>query len=154
VDVEIGPATAAGAGEILTVQRAAYLAEAQLYGDCFLDPLTEPLSGVGAAIETGLVLAARSGARLVGAVRGHVRGGTCHIGRLVVAPDLQGRGIGSRLLAHIDERQRDRVDEFALFTGEKSEQNLKLYHRFGYVEVRREQVAPAVTLVHLSKPAG
>jgi hypothetical protein len=38
-----------------------------------------------------------------------------------------------------------------LFTGVKSEQNLKLYHRFGYLEIRREQVAPAVTLVHLSK---
>ncbi len=154
MDVQIEPAAATDAGEILTVQRAAYLSEAQLYGDCFLDPLTEPLSGIAAAIETGAVLVARLGSRLVGAVRGQIRAGTCHIGRLVVAPDLQGRGIGSRLLAAIEDSQRDRVGEFALFTGVKSEQNLTLYRRFGYVEIRREQVAPAVTLVHLGKPAG
>jgi GNAT superfamily N-acetyltransferase len=153
VNVVIGPATAQDAGEILTVQRAAYLSEAQLYGDCFLDPLTEPLSGIVAAIEAGTVLVGRCGTRLVGAVRARIDSGTCHIGRLVVAPDRQGHGIGSRLLATIEDSAREQVDEFALFTGDKSEQNLGLYYRFGYAEVGREQVTPSVTLVHLRKPA-
>lgn len=41
VEPRIVPAGVADAGEILTVQRAAYLTEAQHYADPFLPPLTE-----------------------------------------------------------------------------------------------------------------
>ncbi|KKK07359.1 GNAT family N-acetyltransferase [Micromonospora sp. HK10] len=131
--VTITPAGVADAGEILTVQRAAYLVEAQRYADPFLPPLTETLDEVRAALAgPTIVLAARHGARLVGSVRARVDGDTAHVGRLAVAPDQQGRGVGGRLLAAVEDACAGRVARFALFTGAQSEQNLSLYARRGY----------------------
>lgn len=136
------------AGEILTVQRAAYVTEAQLYGDPFIAPLLESVGQVAEAIATGTVLKAVAGSRIVGAVRGRLTGTTCLVGRLVVAPDRQRQGIGSALLTAL----HDSVPEaaaFDLFTGHLSEGNLRLYRRLGYRETRRERVADHLTLVHL-----
>jgi ribosomal protein S18 acetylase RimI-like enzyme len=149
--VRIGPAELSDAGEVFTVQRAAYVTEAQHYGDPHLAPLTESLDAVRAAIAAGHVLVVRDGGRLVGAVRATVEGGTCHIGRLVVAPDAQGRGIGTALLAAVEALHAGRVQRFALFTGHRSEGNLRLYRAAGYEETHTVAVDASVTLVHLSK---
>lgn len=131
--VTIAPAGVADAGELLTVQRAAYLVEAQRYGDPFLPPLTESLDEVRAALAgPTIVLAARLGPRLVGSVRARIDGDTAHVGRLAVAPDQQGRGVGGRLLAAIEAACAGRVARFALFTGAESAANLSLYARRGY----------------------
>jgi len=76
--------------------------------------------------------------------------GTCHIGRLVVAPACQGRGLGGALLAAI-EKAFAHVRRFELFTGHKSLRNLGLYRRRGYVEFRRQRDGDAVTLIFLEK---
>lgn len=131
--VTIAPAGVADAGEILTVQRAAYLVEAQRYGDPFLPPLTETLDEVRAALAgPTIVLAARLGPRLVGSVRARVDGDTAHVGRLAVAPDQQGQGLGGRLLAAVEAACAGQVARFALFTGAQSAANLGLYARRGY----------------------
>ncbi|HEY4018308.1 MAG TPA: GNAT family N-acetyltransferase [Pseudonocardiaceae bacterium] len=41
---------------------------------------------------------------MVGAVRGELVDDECRVGRLVVAPDLQGRGIGRALLSAVEAR--------------------------------------------------
>ena len=136
------------AGEILTVQRAAYVTEAQLYGDPFIAPLLESVGQVAEAIATGTVLKAVAGSRIVGAVRGRLTGTTCLVGRLVVAPDRQRQVIGSALLTALHESVPE-ASAFDLFTGHLSEGNLRLYRRLGYRETRRERVADHLTLVHL-----
>ncbi|GIH95012.1 GNAT family N-acetyltransferase [Planobispora siamensis] len=138
------------AGEILTVQRAAYVSEAQLYGDPFIPPLVESVEQVRKVVETGTVLVARDGGRVVGAVRGRLSGTTCLVGRLVVAPDMQGRGIGGALLTALHEESADAL-AFDLFTGHLSEGNLRLYRRHGYRETRRERMSDHLTLVHLRR---
>jgi ribosomal protein S18 acetylase RimI-like enzyme len=90
--------------------------------------------------------AARAGSRLVGAVRAQERDGVLHVGRLVVAPDLQGRGIGTRLLAA---ERTTRLAQATLFTGARSTADLRLYRRHGYVDAHRETVRPGLELVHL-----
>jgi chorismate mutase len=147
--VVVGPAAPGSAGEVLTVQRAAYLAEAQLYGDPGIPPLTETLEEVAAAVAAGTVLTATAGPRVVGAVRGEVAGGVLSIGRLAVAPDQQGRGIGGALLAAVERTPGAR--RAVLFTGARSAGNLRLYGRAGYREERREQVSAGLELVHLAK---
>jgi ribosomal protein S18 acetylase RimI-like enzyme len=195
MDLRIDSAGPDDAGELLTLQRAAYVTEAQLYADPCLPPLTETLAELRAALGDGTTalaariptapiptapiptapiptapiptaqtqtaqtrvaegLAARSpGGRLVGSVRARVDGDTCHIGRLVVVPDLQGRGIGRRLMAEVERRHAARVARFALFTGERSAANLRLYHRLGYREYARTP-AGAYALIHLAKASG
>ncbi len=148
--VRLGPLGADAAGELLTLQRAAYVTEAQLYDDARLPALTQSLDDLGAELRTARCTGAWLGARLVGAVRTREDDGVLHVGRLVVAPDLQGRGIGTGLLAATEEGAG--AGMAALFTGHLSVGNLRLYARAGYREQRREQVHPGLTLVHLTKP--
>ncbi|WP_327591139.1 GNAT family N-acetyltransferase [Nonomuraea sp. NBC_00507] len=144
-------AVAADAGEILTVQRAAYVSEAQLYGDPYILPLVESLEQLRKVIETAVVLKALDAGRIVGAVRGQLSGTTCVVGRLVVAPDRQGQGLGTALLSALHEELPE-ATAFDLFTGHLSEANLRLYRRLGYRETHRERMDDHLTMVHLRRP--
>jgi ribosomal protein S18 acetylase RimI-like enzyme len=139
--LDIIPASVPDAGDILTVQRAAYVTEAQLYGNATFSALTESLDGVRAAIDAGGVLVARLGTRIVGAVRGVLVGDECQVGRLAVAPDMQGRGIGGALLRAIEREFAGRTSRFVLYTGDRSEANLRLYRKVGYVDSRVERLS-------------
>ncbi|MEO6533341.1 MAG: GNAT family N-acetyltransferase [Pseudolysinimonas sp.] len=157
-DFQVLRMTTADAGEVLTLQRAAYVSEAQLYRDPFLPALTETLDELVAEIESGSGFVLRLEGRLVGAVRTRVVAGVLHIGRLIVAPDLQGRGYGSALMGAAeseatatDETSQLAADAAVLFTGKLSEANLRMYHRRGYVETHREELSPGVELVHMRK---
>ncbi|MET9339926.1 GNAT family N-acetyltransferase [Nonomuraea sp. NPDC003804] len=143
-------AVARDAGQILTVQRAAYVTEAQLYGDPFIPPLVESVEQVRAAIESAVVLKATDGERIVGAVRGRLAGTACRVGRLMVAPDAQGRGVGTALLEALHEAVPEAA-AFDLFTGHLSEGNLRLYRRLGYRETHRERMDDHLTLVHMRR---
>jgi GNAT superfamily N-acetyltransferase len=129
------------AGEILTLQRAAYVGEAMLY-DQFLPPLYETLEEIRAVLdsEDTTVLGIRDDGRLIGTARVKRDG---EIGRVAVAPDRQHEGLGSRLL-------REAIDRGGtwLFTGDRSEGNLRLYRKHGFVETHREP-APGHMLVYL-----
>jgi len=136
-DLRIETADADDAGELMTVQRAAFLAEGENYGTFRLPPMTETLDEIRAVIADpdSVVLVARLGHRLVGAVRGTVAAGTGYVARLAVAPDLQGRGIARRLMAVLEQALAGRVTRFELFTGSTSAGTLRLYHSLGYVDL-------------------
>jgi tRNA (guanine37-N1)-methyltransferase len=55
----------------------------------------------------------------------------------MVAPDLHGQGIGSRLLNEIEARAPDGTTTLRLRTGVFSASNLAYYRRRGYLEVGR-----------------
>ena len=148
---------AENAGEVLTLQRAAYVTEAQTHGDLNLPPLRQSLSDLPTELGRGCVLAIgwrdHTG-RLLAAVRATVRaedGTVAEIGRLTVVPDRQGRGLGSRLLGAVEDRLPADVREVRLFTGERSEANLRLYRRHGYIETHRTGTPTGYALVHMSK---
>lgn len=145
--VRIVPATPADAGELLTLQRAAYVTEGQLHGDLSIPPLTQTLDELRADLLVVPRLKAVDGPRIVGSARAEQTGDVLAIGRLAVAPDRQGKGLGTRLLAAAEALAGPEVKQFALFTGERSLANVRLYERCGYVVVRREG-----GLVHLDKP--
>ncbi|GMA86066.1 N-acetyltransferase [Angustibacter aerolatus] len=141
------------------MQRAAFVGEALLQGTPVLPPLTEPLDSVRAAVASPdvVVLAALDerpggGERVVGSVRVRVENGTGHVGRIAVAPDQQGRGVGSRLL----EAAHDAVDveRFELFTGAVSASNLAWYERRGYQRVREGHDEHGIDVVVMQRPAG
>jgi len=145
------------AGEVLTLQRAAYITEAQAHRDVDLPPLRQLLSELTAELNDQEVLAAGwrdEAGRLVAAVRVRVRQSAptvAEVGRLTVVPDRQGQGLGSSLLMAVDRRLPASVTELRLFTGERSEGNLRLYERLGYTETHREAIPAGYTLVHYTK---
>jgi ribosomal protein S18 acetylase RimI-like enzyme len=147
-DLRIERAGAADAGEVLTLQRAAYVTEAQLHGDPFLPPLVESLDQV---IAGSLVLKASLGGRLVGSVRGTFNDRTCLVARLAVAPDLRRRGVGGALMRALEAEAAGSADACVLFVTHLSEPGLRLCRRLGYAETHRERVADHLVLVHMKK---
>jgi ribosomal protein S18 acetylase RimI-like enzyme len=153
--VEVQRATVANASEILALQKLAYQSEAELYDAYDIPPLTQSLAEMEVDLAQQhvlkLVQAARPGRpRIVGSVRAYEQGGTCHIGRLIVHPEHQNRGLGTRLMREI-EAAFPQVERFELFTGHKSERNLYLYSKLGYTEFRREPVDDKLVIVFLEK---
>lgn len=145
------PLSPTDAGELLTLQRAAYASEAQLYRDPFLPALTQTLGELEAELRAGNGLGIREEGRLVAAVRWRLHDGMAHIGRLVVAPDRQGGGLGTALLRAA--QRTSGAQRFELFTGHLSLANIRLYVREGYVETRRERLSDGVELVYLTREA-
>jgi ribosomal protein S18 acetylase RimI-like enzyme len=70
---------------------------------------------------------------------------------VAVRPDLQGRGLGHRLLdwAEVQARQAG-YHQIRLYTNEHFVQNIELYRRVGYQETRRELYL-GTHLVHMAK---
>jgi len=147
--VVVRPMVVGDVDAVLSVQRAAFTVEAQLYGDPSLPPLRESREQLIADLDRSLGLVALDSDRVVGSVRVRVEGTSLHIARLSVAPEQQGRGLGTLLLARAESVAA--AEEALLFTGHLSVSNLRLYARAGYVEQRRVRVDERVTLVYLSK---
>lgn len=141
------------APELHTLQRAAYLSEAIAHDDFHLPPLVETVDDIRAVLTDAdtTVLGLREAGRLVASVRLRRVGDVVELGRLMVAPGRQGRGLGSRLLDAAEALPG--VREIRLFTGEHSHGNLRLYRRVGYRETGRSR-AGHYDLVHFVKPLG
>lgn len=133
--VVIRPISPADAGEVLTLQRASFVSEAQIYRDPNTPPLTQTLDQLEAELRDTLGFVAVIDNRIVGAIRARELDDVLLVGRIAVAPDQQGRGIGPRLLATLEESTSCARAE--LFTGSLSTSNLELYTSLGYRESER-----------------
>jgi RimJ/RimL family protein N-acetyltransferase len=144
------PATAEDAPSILALQHRAYQTEAARYDDNTLPPLLETLADLLARFGDRRFLKAVEADQIIGSVRGFQEGDTCFVERLIVHPDCRCRGIGTALLTEIEALFRT-ARRFELFTGTKSESNIRLYERLGYRAFRQERVNEKVTLVFMEK---
>jgi tRNA (guanine37-N1)-methyltransferase len=152
---DIVPARLGDAGELLTLQRACWLQEA-LANDSLTDipAIHESLAEVQEWMTTWSTWVVRSEGRLVGAVRGRLEdspaGPVWDIGRIMVAPDLQGRGLGRQLLEHIQAVAAPEATAYVLFTGARSTDNIRMYKKAGF-SVRTDLEAPPLAVM-LTKP--
>jgi len=150
MDFSIVQAGIDDAAEILALQKAAYQSEAKLNDDWSIPPLIQSLSEIQAEFETKVFLKTVCEDRIIGSVRATLNSNTCLIGRLIVHPDYQGKGIGTLLMKRIGE-VFSRASRFELFTSARSLGNIRLYQRLGYIEYRQEDLSPKVRLVFMEK---
>jgi tRNA (guanine37-N1)-methyltransferase len=151
-ELDVRVATPADAAELLVLQRACWVREGlAAQGRWVVPPLVEELADVVAGLGEWTTYAVRvrsadgSPGRLVGSVRGRVRpvDPTCwEVGRLMVAPDLQGRGLGRELLALGESPAPSSVTAYWLTTGILEEGNQRFYKRAGYRLVPGEPTYP------------
>ncbi|WP_406859794.1 GNAT family N-acetyltransferase [Streptomyces sp. HUAS MG47] len=158
MSVTISAATAQDAEQILKLQYLCYQSEAELYGDWRIEPLTQTLGDLRAELERGHGLVARLGDEVVASVRAEAdEAGTVHIAKLIVHPRLRRHGLGGRLLDAIEQHYaagaRPAAKRYQLFTGHRSDGNLRLYRSRGYEQIGTREVGPRLTLVTLEKAA-
>jgi GNAT superfamily N-acetyltransferase len=151
VSLTIEPARDRDAGELWTLQRAAFVEEARELSNPFIPPLNETLAELRAAFSEVTFLKVVDGSRIVAAGRLRVRDDAGWIERIAVAPDQQGRGIGSALLPALEAEAPDAVEHFELYTAALRSLNLAFYERHGYVEAERIQDPSGVAVVHFTK---
>ncbi|MCE5250144.1 GNAT family N-acetyltransferase [bacterium] len=148
--VTIGDASIEDADAILALQKLAYQSEAKLYSDWSLPPLTQSIESLLEEFTKSIVLKATLNGRIVGSVRARQNSDICLISRLIVHPEFQKQGIGSQLLRNIEERFKG-VSKFELFTGSRSEANIRLYQRHGYSIIRTQPLSTTVLITFLEK---
>ena len=153
--LRIGPVSLEHAGELLTLRRAAFVTEAQTYDDPFIPPLTQTLDELRADLgaEGVITLGAWDGSRLVGSVRVELEGSKATLGRLAVAPDRQGEGIGTQMMLTVAPMLPDETEEIWVFTGRDSKQNLAMYQNQGY-EHQFDETVGDLTYAYLRRILG
>ncbi|MCE7482990.1 MULTISPECIES: GNAT family N-acetyltransferase [Microbacterium] len=151
-EVVLSRISPADAGEVLTVQRAAFVSEALIYGTADMPPLTQTLAELEAELVDANGWVARVGSRLVGAIRVRETADLLLIGRIAIAPDMQGSGIG-RALLEAAERDAD-APEAELFTGSLSEANVRLYESCGYRVTERVDQDDGTAQIFMRKRLG
>ena len=152
VAIQILPAEPHDLEQILLLQKKAYLSEAVLLNDFDIAPLHQTLSQLIIEFEEGVILKAVDSEkkdRILGSIRGILREKTLHIGKLMVEPDFQNRGIGQKLLLAIEALFPDA--RYELFTSNRSDKNLMLYHKNGYLSFKTTELNQDACLVFLEK---
>ena len=135
---------------ILDLQYLAYQSEAKLFNDPNIPPLRQTLPEVESEYQKGVVLkAVDENNKIIGSVRAYCDNGTVYIGKLMVHPEKQGQGIGTRLLVAIENEYSQQ--RYELFTSSKSEKNIELYEKSGYKIFSEKQITDELKFVYLEK---
>jgi len=138
------------AKEILDLQKLAYRSEAEIYHDDTIPPLTQTLEEIRADFKNQVFLKAVMEERIIGSVRAFLKDENCFIGRLIIHPEFQNRGIGTQLMNEI-ENNFNKAKRFELFTGHRSEKNLSFYQKLGYETFRAQTITKDLTLLYMEK---
>ena len=136
--------------EILELQKACYLEEAELYDDFSIPPLTQTLGSIERDFSKTIFLKVETEGRIIGSIRGRLDWNTCKIERLVVGVNFRNQGLGTKLM-HSIEWHFSNVKRFELFTGHKSVRNLSLYDELGYTPFKKQRVNEKLELIFLEK---
>jgi ribosomal protein S18 acetylase RimI-like enzyme len=142
----IEKANVSDAKEILLLQKLVYRNEAGT-NDFGIDPI-QTIDQIEKDFDKCIFLKAVIDNKIIGSVKVYEKEGTCHIGRLVVHPDFQNRGIGTKLLYLIEKIFG--YKRFELFTGDESPKNLYFYQKLGY-KIFKEQKIDKINYIYLEK---
>lgn len=135
--------------KILDLQYSAYQSEAALFNDKNIPPLTQILADLENEFRAGIILKAVRDNEIIVSVRGRVDNGTTYVGKLIVRPQCQGRGLGTRLLLEIEKHCA--TERYELFTSTRSLKNIRLYERLGYKKFREQKITDELKFVYLEK---
>lgn len=137
--------------EILRLQKKAYISEAELYDDFTIPPLIQTLDEIKEEYKTNVFIKYVDEDKIIGSVRAlMLNSKTCYIGRLIVHPEFQNQGIGTRLMDKIEDIFNE-CERFELITGYKSMKNLHIYQKRNYKIFKTEKLTDNLNLVYLEK---
>jgi len=133
MSMEIHKATVEDYGEMFTLQRAAFVDEARLYGTPEVPALIESFDKFAGRLSLSKSWIARDGGRVIGAVSLCSRMAEPEVERLMVAPDRRGEGIGSLLMKTVERASLDLGHStLQLVVGDLAKNNQRMYERLGW----------------------
>lgn len=135
--------------EVLALQYLAYQSEAALFGNKDIPPLKETIEELTEEFNKGTILKLVEDGKIIGSVRAYAKNGTAYIGKLMVHPDHRCKGYGTLLLNEIEKCFPD--CRFELFTSTRSEDNIRLYQKLGYIIFDRKEITDELVFVYLEK---
>lgn len=145
-DLELKPAVPSDAPELLVLTRSCWVNEAITNDHAHLPLFDETVDNIRASFDLWRTWVGRIDGRLVASVRGRLVEDAWHIGRLMVADDLEGRGFGQALLEFAERQAPERAVAYELFTGTADERNRRIYAKAGYRELGPSEVPGALRL--------
>lgn len=129
------------------------MSEAEIYNDFEIPPLTQTLDEIKTDYDNNIVLKAVADGKIIGSVRAYEKDSTCYIGKLIVHPEQQNKGIGKNLMKCIEE-SFPCCHKYVLSTGKKSVKNIYIYSRLGYKPVKEQYINDRLTIIYLEKYVG
>lgn len=126
---------------ILNLQKKAFGEVAKLMNNNDLPPLLQTIEQIRDESANSIILKyLLEEGRIAGSVRGSLDSeNVCHIGKLIVDPDFQNRGIGRALMFEI-EQHFPWCTKFVLFTGDETPNTIHLYEKIGYQVIEKKQM--------------
>ena len=133
----ISKATISDLIDILELQKTAFYPVALLLGDTEIQPMIQTYDQLLQEFNDGIILKYVQDHHIIGSVRAYVDvNNVCHVGKLIVHPNYQNKGIGRALMIEI-EKKFTTCSKYLLFTGEITPNTLYLYTKLGYKEISR-----------------
>ena len=115
-----------------------------------IPPLKQTIEEVFDEFQKGIILKKTDDmGAIIGSVRAYQDGETVYIGKLMVHPKMQKKGIGTELLMRIENEFPNQ--KYELFTSTKSISNIRLYERMGYKIFKEETISSELKFVYLHK---
>ena len=135
---------------ILLLQKLAFQEIADRYNDQNIAPLLQTSHEIIQEFSKRFFLKALIKDLLIGSVRAHQEAETCYVGRLIVHPNYQNRGIGTILMNKIENKFKN-VKRFEIFTGKRDKKNIYLYQKLGYNIFKNEYINEKLILHFMEK---
>lgn len=149
--MNIESATEKDLAQILELQKRAFYGQAVIYHDFSLPPLMQTLDDLKKEFREKNIYKIEQDGKIIGSVRCYIKGDALQIEKLIVDPEYQSRGIGTKLMNSIEDIYANSVSRYKIFTGHKSERNLHLYKKLGYQEIGQEVIKDDLIHIQMEK---
>lgn len=149
--MKIEAATEQDLEQILQLQKRAFHGQALIYNDFSLPPLTQTIDDLKKEFREKSIYKLKQDGKIIASIRCNIKDNILYIEKLIVDPDFQNRGIGTKIMTDIEKRYSSYVNRYSLFTGDKSARNIHLYKKLGYKEIRQEPTNRDFKLIYMEK---
>lgn len=135
---------------ILELQKLCYQENAKRYNDYGIPPLLQTIEELEDEFNNSVILKAVDQSEIIGSIRAYEKNRICFIGRVIVHPDRQNKGIGKKMMIEIESRF-PKVVKYELFTGYKDEKNIYFYGKLGYKIFKEENHGGTIKFLFFEK---
>lgn len=147
----IAKATEAQLPDILRLQQDAFRPIALAMNNLSIQPMAQTPESLSEEFRKGIILTYTLDNRIVGSVRAYTdEENNCQIGKLIVHPDYQKRGIAGELMLGM-EPYFPHCHCFKLFTGLVTPHTARFYEKLGYYKTHFDEVN-GTQMVFIEKP--